>query len=312
MRGKQTILSLMLAAGLPLVLPAQGPPPTGPSPGKDNSEEFWAATLSVENPGILLGTRSARTSQQVVEEEKPATQGIEFKDPVIASGFTYRNDHDSSSPAGFHDDEYSGDLSLDADIYDGLIAGALYSHMTREGHNSLGTRESLNANGFSLYLAKRFFDLMNVGAAYNFMSNEHRLRGTTAANLDSDSNGFTVFAGVSDKLEDWYVATNVSYVYARDDYAVQPTLDTGMISWSAQTDYDVCEWFAAGAILSYNRYLIQDRFAGTSLDNDYWAIGPRLTFFPIDNVTVHVDFESWQGYTGYDSYKLRIGLDYAF
>ena len=313
MGGRRWVFCILLAlacAGFPRVLTAQGPGPS--SSDKDNSEEFWAATLSVENPGILLGTRAARTSQQVLEEEEVQTQGFGFKDPVVSSGFTYRNDHDSSSPAGFHDDEYSFDLALDADIYDGWIAGALYTHMTREGHNSLGTKESLNANGFSLYLARRFFDLMNVGAAYNFMSNEHRLKGTTAANLDSDSNGFTTFVGVSDKIDDWYLASNVSYIYAADDYAVQTNLDTGMITWSAQADYDVTDWFTPGVAFSYNRYLIQDRFAGTSQDNDYWALGPRLTFYPTDDVTIHVDFESWQGYTGYDSYKLRIGLDYAF
>jgi hypothetical protein len=302
---------LLIGLSIPFASHGQGPPPSSPSSGKNSSEELWAATLSVENPGILLGTRSSRVSQQELEEAGK-TQGFQFKDPVFSHGFTYRNDHDSSSPAGFHDDEYSADLGLDADIYDGWIAGALYSHMTREGHNSLRTRESLNANGFSIYAAKRFFELLNVGAAYNFMANEHRLRGTTAANLDSTSNGFTTFVGVSDKIDEWYLASTVSYVFAADDYDAQANLDTAMLSVSGQVDYDVNDWFSPGIYVSYNHYLQQDRFAGTSVDDDYWAIGPRFQFFPTDDVTVHVDLETWEGYTGYSSYKIRIGLDYAF
>lgn len=298
----------------PAELLAQGPPPpppNGPSSSDESEQTRGAATLSVENPGILLGAGMVKASQQALEEEG-ATQGFQFKDPILCSGFTYRNDHDSSSPAGFHNDEYSGDLSIDADIFDGLIAGALYQHMSRDGTNSLGTKEDLNANGFSLYLAKRFFELMNVGAAYNYMNNDHQLKGPGAADLDSDSNGFTTFAGVSDKIDDWFLATTVSFVYATDDYDVQQNLDTGMLSWGGEVDYDVTDWFTPGVIFSYNRYVIQDTFSGTAHDNDYWSVGPRLAFYPADDVTVHVDFETWQGYTGYDSYKLRIGLDYAF
>lgn len=305
------LLLVLICAGFPVVSNAQSlPPPSQPS-ASDSSADLGAATLSVDNPGILLGVGSTKASERALEGTGK-TQGFQFKDPILSSGFSYRNSHDSSTPSGFHADEYNGDVSLDADIYDGLIAGALATHMSRDGHNSLGTTESLNANGISLYLAKRFFELMNVGVAYNFMANQHRLAGTTAANLDSYSNGFTSFVGVSDKIDNWFLASTISFVYAHDDYDVQNNLDTGMLSAGGEVNYDVTDWFSPGIAFSYNRYLIQDTFSGSALDKDYWSVGPRLTFYATDAITVHLDGETWQGYTGYDSYKIRIGMDYAF
>jgi hypothetical protein len=307
-------LLVLLHAGVCLLLAnngsAQSLGPPG-SPSDVGYDERTAATLSVENPGILLGRDTAVIGRESLQEE-PKTQGLQFKDPIISSRFTYRQDHDSSSPGGFDDDEYSGELSLDADIYDGLLAGLLYQHADRAGHNSVGTNEQMYSDGFSLYLAKRFLELVNAGAAYNFVNVDHQLTGTTAVDLDRVSNGFTVFAGVSDKIGEWYLAGTASFVYVHDDYDAQNNLDTGMFTFAAEASYDVTEVVTAGVGASYNRYVIQDTLAGSPLDSDYFAVGPRFAFFPTDDVTVRLDLETWQGYVNYDAYKVSVAVDYAF
>lgn len=276
-------------------------------------QELGSATSAVNNTAVGAGGSAANAALTSLTSSGPKSQGLQFKDPVVSPSGTYRYYHDSSTPAGFGGNDWSGDISLDADIYDGLIAGVFYQYLNRHGHNSTGTTESLDSNSVSIYAAKRFIDLVNVGAAYNLSLTDHNLNGTAVADLDRLSNGGTVFAGVSDKLDAWFFSGTLSFTYAHDDYRSQPYLDTGLISLASEVDYDVTDFFTVGAALSYNYLVIQDTFPGVSrVDSDYVMIGPRFRFYPTDQLTVTLDLDTEQLYTSFDAYTVRLGCNYAF
>ena len=276
-------------------------------------EELGSAASGVNNPAVNAGSRVVGAAVASLTSGAPKSQGFQFKDPVISPSGTYRYYHDSSTPAGFGGHDWSAEFSLDADIYDGLITGVFYQRLTRNGHNSTGTSEDLDSDSVSLYAAKRFIDLINAGAAYNLSIADHDLQGTAIASLDRTSNGFTAFTGVSDKLDDWFLSSTLSFTYAHDNYRVQPYLDTGLITLANEVSYDVVDFFTLGLAFSYNNFVIQDTFPGvTAVDDDYWMVGPRFRFFPTDELTVSLDLDTEEGFRHYDAYTVRVGCNYAF
>ena len=239
-------------------------------------------------------------------------KGLQFKNPVFSPAFTFSAISDDS-PGGFDGEQYSGTVGLDADIYDGYIAGVIYQYSKRDSENNLGTSERLDSHGVSLYAAKRFFDALNVGLAYNYANAEHRLTRSVAANLDRDSHGFSMFAGASNRKGKWSWATTTSFGYTDDDYDQQITLGTGRFGWGGSLGYDVTKKFTAGAAFNYYNFVFQDAFPNTTIrDNDYWTLGPRFQYFLNDHVNINFDFESQQGYVDFSAYTLRLGADIAF
>jgi len=269
-------------------------------------------TQAVANPAISMGGSvvNGMVGGLVGGSQK---KGLQFKDPVVSLGTTYRSSDDTSL-GGFSGNEYSGDIGFDADIYDGLITGVLYQHTYRGASNGQGTSENLSADGVSVYAARRFFDLMNAGLAYNHVFTDHRLTRAVNTNLDRDSDGAIAFVGTSDRNGNWSWNTTTSFTYVRDNYERQRDLDTMVFTWGGGLDYDVTKIFTLGAAFNYNNLVVQNFFDSSTVarDDDFWTLGPRLRFYPTDNVTVRLDFESMQGYTDYRAYSLRLGMNIAF
>jgi len=240
------------------------------------------------------------------------SKGLQFKDPNVGGGITYRSTEDTTI-GGFSGNEVAGDVAFDADIYDGLIAGVLYQHTHREATNNQDTSESLESNGVSLYVAKRFINLVNAGISYNYVGSEHRLTRRTNLNLDRDSHGITLFTGLSDKKGKWGWATTPSFTWVQDMYDQQKDLATLVFSWSSSINYDVTKQFTIGAGASYSNLIVQDTFPGATVrDDDYFSIGPRLRYYPTNQLTISLDFDSQQEYDEYRAYTVRLGADYAF
>ncbi len=238
-------------------------------------------------------------------------KGFQFKNPVVTPGFSYRS-YDDGATGGFAGNEMGGDISMDADIYDGLIAGLFYQHLYRGGSNQFATSERLESNGISLYAGKRFFDLMNVGLSYNHAWTDHRLTRGVTRNLDRDSDGFTVLWGASDRMGHWSWNVTPSLTYVHDAYSKQKALDTSRMTVGMGLNYDAAKWLTVGGALNYNVFLQQDSFTGGALDNDYITIGPRLRFIPLENFAINLDFDDQEGFKNYRSYAAHIGFEYAF
>jgi len=240
------------------------------------------------------------------------TKGLQFHTPVLASGLEYRSTHDTTL-GGFTGNEYSGDIAVDADIYDGLIAGVLYQHTHRGAWNAQDTSERLDADGVSLYFGKRLFDCLNLGVSYNHGETEDRLTRSLNTNLDRTSDGYTLLAGVSNKHGKWNWATTLSFGYVNDDYDQQQTLQTGRFGWGGSLGYDITKQFTLGAAFTYYNYVFQDTFNNIApRDDDYYDIGPRLSYYLNDRTTLKLDFDSQQGYTDFGAYTLRASFDLAF
>jgi hypothetical protein len=238
--------------------------------------------------------------------------GLQWKTPVVSPGFSLRTFSDDAA-GGFDGDEYSANIGFDADIYDGLIAGVLYQRTHRSAVNALNTSENLNSDGISVYAGKRLFDILNLGLAYNFATAEHRLSRAVISNLDADSQGFTVFAGASDRKDKWSWSSTTSFAFVHDDYEQNESLNNGRFAWANTLGFDVTKEFTLGASFTYFNYVIQNVFFGAvARDNDYYTIGPRLTFYPSRDLVVHLDFDSQQNYRDYSAYTLRAGVDIGF
>lgn len=239
-------------------------------------------------------------------------KGFQVKNIVVTPGFSYRS-YDDGSLGGFAGNEYGGDISADADVYDGLIAGLYYSHLYRGGSNQFATSEKLDSDGLSFYLGKRFFDLMNAGLAYNHAWTNHRLTRATQLNMDRDSDGFTALLGASDRMGHWSWNVTPSFTYVHDGYNTQKDVDTGRMTVGMGLYYDAAKWLTVGAALSYNNFVIQGAFANQPVgDSDYFTIGPRLRFIPMENFAINVDFDDMEGSTNYRSYAAHVGLEYSF
>ena len=280
-------------------------------------EQTANVTQAILNPAFSLSDSVASSAfSSFINPGR--SKGLQFKDPVVSPGLTYRR-ADDGAPGGFGGNELSGDIGLDADVYDGLIAGLIYQHTYRGAENDLGTSEHLDSDGISLYGAKRFLDLVNVGLAYNFAATHHRLTRSVIDNLDRDSHGFTILAGLSNKKvfwsdsNKWAWSSTASYGFVHDDYDAKIALDTGRFSWGAGLNFDVTKWWSFGTAFNYHWFIHQESFSGTTArDNDYWTIGPRFQFYPTDRITVSLDFDSQEGYKNLSAYTTRLGVDIAF
>lgn len=269
------------------------------------------AVQSIANISLSLADSSAGAAMDALTSGRSESRGLQFKDPVISPNFGYRW-MDDTSIGGFSSHEYNGGLTFDADLYDGWIAGVLYQHANRSGQNALGVSENLASDAASFYIAKRFIDFVNAGFSYNYASTEHRLTRAVQANLDRDSHGFNVFAGLSDHKKNWSWSTTVSYAHVHDDYSQQKDLITGRFGLGGTLGYDVTKEFTLGAAVTYYYLVQQDTFSGSPRDNDYINLGPRFSFHPSDSITLRLDMDSMQGYTDVASYNVRAAVDIGF
>jgi hypothetical protein len=307
--GSIYMLSLMsIGASFTLILT--------PPPGTDEStteEKVSSATQPAGNPAVGMGNVVVgEIVSSLTSSSSSKTKGLQFKDPHIETGFNYRS-IDDTTKGGFAGNEFGGDIAFDADVYDGLILGALYQYTYLGAENSQATSEHLESNGASLYAAKRFLNLINAGMSYNHVASEHRLTRATNVNLDRDANGFTAFVGASDRLGKWSWATTPSFTYVYDDYEQQSPLETGLFSWSNNLSYDLTKQFTVGAAFSYNNLVVQDTFANSAIrDDDYWTIGPRFRYYATKDLTLGLNFDSQQGYNDYRAYTIRVSADFAF
>jgi len=270
------------------------------------------AVQPVNSPSFNLSSGASDAMVGSLSSGPHHTKGLQFKDPTITPGFSYTASDDTSL-GGFVGNTFSGDLGMDADIYDGLIAGAIYQHTSRGASNSVGTKESLDSDGFSVYAGKRLFDCLNLGAAYNHLESRHRLTGSVSSNLDSSTDGYTLLAGVSNKHGKWNWAMTTSFGYSNEDYDQQQTMQTGRFGWGGSLTYDATKQFTLGAAFTYYNFVFQDSFNGVApRDDDYYDIGPRFSYYLNDRTVVKMDFDSQQGYTDLANYTLRVSCDVSF
>ena len=289
------------------------PPPGTQTPPKATAEQQTGnAVQPTANPAVSMSGSVVGAMGNVLSGQAKNTRGLQFKDPVVSVGLSYRSWQDTGA-GGFAGDDISTDVGLDFDVYDGWIVGFIYNHTYRGADNDQAASEHMDSDGASFYAAKRFFDLMNAGISYNFLTAEHRLTRGVKANLDRESHGTTMFVGISDRKGKWAWHTTTSYTHIFDDYDQQKNLDTGIFTWGGGVSYDFFPIFTAGAAFSHNTLVIQDVFPNTSVrDNDFWTLGPRLSFYPTENLTLNVEFDSMEGYQEYRSYYARLGFDYSF
>jgi hypothetical protein len=270
------------------------------------------------NPAVSL---SQGVSQSICNlQNRSSSRGLQFKDPVFAPAVFLRLINDES-PGGFYGDEFGQEFSFDADIYNGLIAGLFYQHTYRDARNDAGTDEALDSHGTSFYLAKRLANLFNVGASFNYVSTDHGLSpndnnnflpGITA-NLDRETQGFTLFGGLSDRKDKWSWSTMATAAFSADDYAVQEDLNTGLFGISGNLAYDFHKYLTIGAAINYTNLIFQDTFPDTGIrDDDYYTIGPRVRIYPTDHLTVRLEFDSQFGYRDLSAHTLRAAIEYAF
>ncbi len=291
------------------------PPPTDPSsssPQVSAEEQTANAVQATANPAVSMAGQVVGAMGEALTGQSGKARGLQFKNPVVSLGLSERNWQDTA-PGGFTGDDIGADVGLDFDVYDGWIVGFIYNHTYRGASNSQATSEHMDADGVSFYTARRFFDLMNAGISYNFVTADHRLTRGVQENLDRDSHGSTMFVGISDRTGKWAWSTTTSYTHVFDDYQQQKSLDTGIFTWGGRLGYDAHELFTVGAAFGHSTMVIQDVFPNSSVrDNDFWTLGPRFSFYPTEDITVQVEFDSMQGFADYRSYHIRVGLDVAF
>ncbi len=275
-------------------------------------EDQEASVVQPMNNTAFGQMNSVAGAFQSVTSRSERSKGLQFRSPVLVPGFSYRATHDSTF-GGFGGNELSGDLAFDADIYDGLIAGLLYQHSHREASNEIGVSEHLDSDGVSLYFAKRLFNILNLGLSYNHGEAEHRLTRAVKSNLDRSSDGYTLLAGISDKRGKWGWSTTTSFGYVNDDYDFRQTIQTGRFGWGGTLSYDISKKWTLGAAFSYYNYVLQDTFFGIApRDDDYYDIGPRLSYYPTDQLGLKLGFDSQEGYESFSAYTLRLSCDIAF
>lgn len=273
-------------------------------------EEQIAKTTEGPN-NVAFGNADRLTK----DREKPEqTKGLQFKNVILVPALEYRWLNDSSQ-GGFSGNEVGASVGMDADVWNGLILGVLYGHTYRETENSLDISQHLESDAVTLYGAKRFFNLLNVGLGYNYANTRDRLTRAIEYNMDRESNGGTVFAGLSDRKGKWNWASTTSYVYVFDDYDFGAVKDrqTSRFGWANSLGYDVTKMFTLGASVAYFNFVQQDTYNEVpARDNEYWLLGPRFTFYPSDRLTVTFDFDSQQGYKDLTAYIFHAGVEIGF
>ena len=283
--------------------------PSSPG-GVIKGEEQMAKTTEGPN-NIAFRNANILTKDLSCQEQ---AKGLQVKDPVVAPSLDYQWTDDSSS-GGFSGHEVSGSVALDADVWNGLILGVLYLHTHRDAESSFGISQHLDSDGVSLYAGKRFLDLLNVGLAYNYANTRDRLSRAIEYNMNRESNGGTAFVGLSDRKGKWSWSSTAGVVYVSDDYDSSLIKDrtTSRLGFTNTLAYDVTKVFTLGAAGSYYNFFQQDLYTGISArDDDYWVVGPRFTFYPSEQLTVHFDFDSQQGYKDLTAYLFHVGVDISF
>lgn len=321
MKHSLFILALILTCLLPARSFAQSttglpwPADGSSSSNTPSAEEQQAKTTEGPNNVAFRNVDAAAGQMKSASEQAESqTRGIQFKNAVLAPEVEYRWT-DDTSPGGFSGNEVSGSIAVDADVWDGLIMGLVYGHTHRDTESSLGVSEHLDSDAVSLYGARRFFNLLNVGLAYNYANTRDQLTRALVYNMDRESNGGTAFAGLSDRMKKWNWSSTASFAYVFDDYDFSLIKDrtTGRFGFSNTLGYDVTKTFNLGAAISYYNFFHQDPYGTVfARDDDYWMLGPRLTFYPMDNLTVHFGFDSQQGYKDLTAYVARLGVNINF
>jgi len=309
------ILVLGLLTGPTLTTWATVPPPEPDlqdlEPLATQETQISHATEAIHNPAFSLVGRVLDSSVTYLGNGTQ-TKGFQFKNPIFTSGLSYSR-LDDHTQGGFGGEEAMGDIGFDVDIYDGLIAGLIYQRVYRDASNSQNTNEHLNSNGIALYSAKRFFNLLNTGLSFNYVDSEHRLTRGLNADLDVDSYGGTAFLGISDKMGKWAYATTASFTYVNDEYRAQRSVDTTAFIMSGSLGRDFSKYLTIFGNLSYHHFIEQNSINNVpERDEAFFTIGPKLQFYPMDHLTLNLEFNSTEAYIGYSQYTLRLEMNWEF
>ncbi len=286
---------------------ALGAPPPGTDAQKESvvtagSPNFVPNAVALQMPSLVLNA---------LDQNSPKKAGFRFRYPSMGSDASYKTFSDDS-PGGFSGSDYSFSLSGDADVYDGWLAGVVYGHVDRQARDGNGTSSQTEDHYCTLYLAKQYFGFWNVGGYFLYDSSESRLTGATTLNLDSSTDGYTIYTGVSKAWGKFSASVTTSYVWNNQEVPTDYFQSLTFV-WSNGVGYRITERWSAGFNGSFSITALPDGYVNSPIrDSQSWTFGPRLSYKATDRLSLSLSYGITDGPSQFNAQTIRLGVGYQF
>lgn len=249
-------------------------------------------------------------------------------------------------------------VGLDGPQHNAIVGFDFESYFkTIVGFNFTYTNEALSDNGgpgfaqlenssesyfFSPYVAKNFFDWLNVGGSFTYGRTDTTFRALSAApfaagaplsGLDTtqDTYAYSPFIGISHTFGAWSFSSTADYIYGYDHFSFSPaspsfgapaapdakTLNQTFL-WLNNVQYAVTDKLSLSFqanmthMLSTQSVPIAPGFTPNTFAHTWMSFGGRADYSFNKDGSVFASFEHDAFNVNFDDYRIRTGISYNF
>jgi hypothetical protein len=272
------------------------------------------------------------------------TVGDGFSEPAAYSEYKFAEIQDKRPATGLDGPQHNGIVGMDFVSYWDTIVGFNFTY-TNENLSANGgpppafvdEQNSSNSYFFSPYIAKNFFDWLNVGGSFSYGRTDTDFQaqfvpgGTTSLDTTQDSYSYSPFIGVAHTWGAFSFSSTPTYIYGYDHFTFGNPTTAGVSAtppgdaktlnqtflWLNNFQYAVTSKLSVSIQANWTKLVtIQEvstpGFPSPSIAHQWMSFGCRADYSFNKNGTVFAAFEHDAFNVDFDDYRLRTGITYNF
>jgi hypothetical protein len=268
--------------------------------------------LRDHNKAITAGMTSSKEMEHVVPAPTPGNEWFSHPSVFAEYDYIYSNNKQSNGVADSHTNSATAGFSFFTK-YD-ILLGLTYQYSDRDaGLGFLNFPDSENSHFFSPYLAKGFWQWLNIGVSggYGYIS-------TSRLGTDTGSEDSWILSpnvGVSHSWGAFSASLTTLYQYVWTDAFLQPrdaSDETGTVVVTLRIGYAVTERLAAEASAAYDGITTYKPAAQNLLARNWATFGAKLAYALIGPLNVYAGFAYDAFNQSYNNYTVQGGLSYSW
>jgi hypothetical protein len=310
-------------------------PDSAPLTVPQTSTEY-AVAAAIRSEGVHAGVEMKDT-KEVSTASTASGMGDGFSAPTAYSEYKFAHVQDNrpTSSGGFDGANNTGIVGFDFDSFYNTIVGFSFTYTNSNlstADNTSVLNNSSNSYFFSTYVAKNFYDWINVGGSGTYGRTDSAFRldgiGGFTQGTTQDTGALSPFLGVSHTWGAFSFSSTPSYIWGYDHFSFDAspgTLAPGdaktlnqTFLWLNNFQYAVTDKLSLSVQANWTRLITtQSVPVGAGLptpdfSHQWMTFGGRADYSFNKDGTVFAAFEHDAFATHYDDYRIRTGVTYNF
>ena len=296
----------------------------------------YAIAAAIRSEGVHAGVEM-KDSKSTTAATTTSDEGTGFSAPTAYGEykFSHIQDQEPTSSGGFDGAQQSGIVGFDFQSYYNTIVGFNFTYTNSNLSTSDATSDladSANSYFFSTYVARNFYDWVNVGGSgtYGRTDSAFRIDGTGGftQGTTQDTGALSPFVGISHSWGAFSFSSTPTYIWGYDHFSFDaapgsvPPGDAKTLNqtflWLNNFQYAVTDKLSLSLQVNWTHLITtQSVPVGPGLptpdfSHQWMTFGARADYSFNKDGSVFAAFEHDEFATHYDDYRIRTGISYNF